>query len=154
MLKKIYFYMFVFSKGTPKTVNKICDRKNKWSGTKVHGTSRNPDGTTFVKSNNKKTAVKEYGERYNVWNISTEKNNKYGHPAVFPKKLAIDHILTWSNADDIVLDPFLGSGTTAVACIEARRHYIGFEISQEYCDIANKRISEADRQLNIFDLMR
>ena len=133
-------YMFIFSKGSPKSVNKICDRKNKWVGTKVHGTSRGSDGETFRKSNDKKTSVKEYGERFNVWEISSEKNNKSGHPAVFPKKLAYDHIVSWSNEGDVVLDPFMGSGTTAIASIESRRHYIGFEISEEYCSTARKRI--------------
>lgn len=137
-------YMFVFSKGKPKAVNKICDRKNKWSGTMVHGTSRNPDGTTFRKANDKKTAVKEYGERFNVWLMPSEKANKTGHPAVFPKKLAIDHVLSWSNEGDIVFDPFLGSGTTAIACVETKRHYIGFEISEEYFDIACNRLDESE----------
>lgn len=147
-------YMFIFSKGTPKTINKICDRKNKWSGTKVHGTSRNSDGTTSRKSNDKKTAVKEFSERFNVWNIPSEKKNKSGHPAVFPKKLAFDHILTWSNKGDVVLDPFIGSGTTAIASIEAQRHYIGFEISEEYCQIANRRIlHDADRQISLSDFL-
>ena len=145
-------YMFIFSKGIPKSINKICDRKNKWSGTKVHGTSRNVDGTTFRKSNDNKTEVKEFGERFNVWNIPSEKRNKSGHPAVFPKKLAQDHILSWSNKGDIVLDPFMGSGTTAIASIETKRHFIGFEISEEYCEIAKKRIEfEADRQISFDD---
>lgn len=137
-------YMFVFSKGKPKTINKICDRKNKWAGTKLHGTSRDANGETFRKANHNKGEVKEFGERFNVWNLPTEKNNKTGHPAVFPKQLVMDHIISWSNPGDIVLDPFLGSGTTAVAAVNTNRHYIGFELNEEYYDIACKRLDEVE----------
>lgn len=133
-------YMFIFSKGRPKIINKICDRKNKWCGSKVHGTNRNAAGETFRKSNHNKTTISEYGARFNIWNIPTEKHNTTGHPAVFPKQLAIDHILSWSNEGDIVLDPFIGSGTTALACIDTKRNYIGFDINPKYCEIAKKRI--------------
>lgn len=136
-------YMFVFSKGKVNKVNKIKDRKNKWFGTKVHGTSRNKNGETFRKSNHNKTVVGEFGERFNVWNIPSEKNNKTGHPAVFPEKIANDHIISWSDESDIVLDPFVGSGTTPKMAILNNRNYIGFEISKEYVDIAEKRIEEA-----------
>lgn len=88
--------------------------------------------------------MKEYGERFNVWNMPTEKANKTGHPAVFPMQLAKDHIISWSNENDVILDPFLGSGTTALAAIELNRHYIGFEISEEYFDIACKRLDDAE----------
>ena len=63
-----------------------------------------------------------------MWNIPSEKNNKTGHPAVFPSELARDHIITWSKEGDTVLDPFLGSGTTVIEAIKAKRNYIGFEI--------------------------
>ena len=135
-------YMFVLSKGKPNSIHKICDRKNKWAGTKVHGTSRDIDGTTFRKCNHNKTFVKEFGERFNVWQLPGEKRNKTGHPAVFPLHLAQDHILSWSNEGDIVLDCFMGSGTTAIASVNTNRQYIGFEISKEYCDIAEKRLKE------------
>jgi site-specific DNA-methyltransferase (adenine-specific) len=143
-------YMFVLSKGGLKTIHKICDRKNKWAGTKVHGTSRNPDGTTFRKCNHNKSYVKEFGERFNVWQISGEKRNKTGHPAVFPEQLAQDHILSWSNEGDIVLDPFMGSGTTAVASVKNNRKYIGFELSKEYCKIAEQRLKEITAQGTLF----
>ncbi len=142
-------YMFVFSKGKPKTVNKICDRPNKWAGTKLHGTSRGVDGETFRKANHNKGTVKPYGARFNVWDQPTEKKNKTGHPAVYPKQLVMDHIISWSNEGDVVLDPFIGSGTTALAAIELNRHYIGYEISKEYCDIAVNRVKN---KLNELDL--
>lgn len=142
-------YMFVFSKGKPKTINLIADKKNKWGGTNVHGTFRQPDGSLRERSTTwKEVNIKEYGVRNNVWNVPGEKNNKTGHPAVFPKRLAMDHIRSWSNEGDVVLEPFLGSGTTAVACIETGRHYIGFDISEEYVAIAKQRIEGTTRQLS------
>ena len=141
-------YMFVFSKGKPKNFKPIQDRKNKFAGMKVHGTFRNKDGSTINRSDTWKESIcKEYGVRFNVWEQSSEKSNKTGHPAVFPKQLAIDHIISWSDKGDIVLDPFLGSGTTAIACVETDRHYIGFEISEKYFDIACKRLDDAENDL-------
>lgn len=136
-------YMFILSKGKPKAIHKICDRKNKWAGTKVHGTSRDADGTTFRKANNNKTTIKEYGERFNVWQLSGEKQNKTGHPAVFPISLARDHILSWSDIGDTVLDPFMGSGTTGLASLELNRDFIGIEISDKYFEIAKCRLNNA-----------
>ncbi|HHU84212.1 MAG TPA: site-specific DNA-methyltransferase, partial [Clostridiales bacterium] len=67
----------------------------------------------------------------------------FRHPAIFPEQLAQDHILSWSNEGDLVLDPFMGSGTTAVACINTGRNFIGFELDEHYCEIANERIQKA-----------
>lgn len=144
-------YMFVLSKGRPKSINLIQDRKNKWAGTTVHGTSRYTDGTVYRKSNHNKSSVKELGHRFNIWEIPSEKSNKTGHPAVFPEQLAEDHIMSWSNKGDLILDIFMGSGTTAKACIKLGRDFIGFEISQEYVKIANERIKDTKKQLSIFD---
>lgn len=141
---QVFEYMFVFSKGTPKTVHKISDRKNKWFGAQIHGTSRNKDGSMFRKSNDKKTDVNEYGERFNVWKLPTEKNNVTGHPAVFPVNLARDHVISWSDEGDTVLDPFMGSGTTGVACRNLNRNFIGIELNPKYFDIAKSRIYEED----------
>ena len=139
-------YMFVLSKDTaPKTANLICDRKNKYAGTQIHGSERQKNGKTKpLSAVQTSKQVKEYGARYNIWDIPPNKNNKTGHPAVFPKQLAIDHILTWSSEGDIVLDPFLGSGTTAVAAYETNRRYVGFEIDTEYFEIARENISHVD----------
>ncbi len=140
-------YMFVFSKGKPKTIHLIEDRKNKWGGTNVHGTFREPDGTLKCRSATwKETVCKEYGVRFNVWNVPTEKNNKTGHPAVFPKAIARDHIITWSNEGDVVLDPFSGSGTTAIEALNLGRKFIGIEISEEYYEKSKKRIEEETAQ--------
>lgn len=138
-------YMFVFSKGKPKTANIIKDRKNKYVGTAIHGTVQAKNDGKLVKMNGikKNRLVQPFGSRYNVWNISADTQNKTGHPAVFPVVLAHDHIITWSNKDDIVLDPFMGSGTTGVAALQTDRGFIGFEISSDYFEIAEKRINDA-----------
>ena len=108
----------------------------------MHGTSSGPDGKTFRKSNDKKSNVLEIGVRFNVWHQINEKNNFYNHPAPFPFQLAADHIKTWSNEGDIVLDPFAGSGTSCAAAKYLKRNYIGIEISQKYCEVACKRLSQ------------
>ena len=133
-------YMFVWSKGKPNTFNPLEDRKNKWAGTQVHGTSRNPDGTTFRKRNDNNRLVKDYGCRFNVWEQPTEKFNRSDHPAPFPEKLAHDHILSWSNEGDMVLDPFMGSGTTGKMAKQLGRNFIGIELDGDYFQIAKARL--------------
>lgn len=142
-------YMFVFSKGKIATFNPIRDRKNKWSGSTVHGTRRQPNGSLTRPSGLKVgRLVKEHGVRFNVWDISPERNNKTGHPAVFPLSIAKDHILSWSNKYDIVLDTFMGSGTTGLACLQTNRKFIGFEISEEYFNIAKERLEKESEHIN------
>ena len=123
--------MFILSKGKPKTFNPIIDRKNKKAGTKTTTTFREADGSTSKRS---LKTVSEYGKRFNIWQINEVKNNTYGkHAAPFPEQLANDHIITWSNENDIVYDPFMGSGTTAKMAILNKRNWIGSEMSSEYC---------------------
>ena len=138
----IFEYMFVFSKEKLKTTNLIKDRKNKYGGTKVHGTQREKDGSLRPPTRIGKE-IKEYGSRFNVWEINTEKQNKTKHPAVFPIKLVQDHIISWSNENDTILDCFMGSGTTGVACKNTNRDFIGIEIDNEYFKIAENRINSA-----------
>lgn len=146
----VFEYMFVFSKGKPKSFNPIKDRKTQSRAKDKHGSIRQKDGTMKPMSNRGKK-YGEFGQRFNVWYMSAVVSNteRNGHPAQFPEHLAKDHILSWSNEGDTVLDCFMGSGTTAVACIKTNRNYIGFEISKEYCDIAEKRLQEAAAQLKI-----
>lgn len=133
-------YMFVFSKWRPNIINKICDRKNIYWWTSVHWTNREKDWTLRRKTNHNKTMIREFWERFNVWHISWEKQNKTWHPAVFPLQLAKDHILSRSNEWDIVLDPMCWSWTTCLAAKELGRNYIWIDISKEYCEIAEKRL--------------
>lgn len=144
-------YMFIWSKGKPKSFNPIEDRRNLWGGTKVHGTFRNADGTLQGRSTTWKEVVcKEYGCRFNVWRINTEKQNRTGHPAVFPVNLAQDHIKSWSNEGDVVLDPFLGSGTTRIAAYDLNRQFIGYEISEEYFRLQEERFARHTAQTSLF----
>lgn len=134
----VFEYMFVFSKGKPKTLNLLKDRKNKSAGNVSQRETRS--NKEDRKNTGRKRVVAPYSRRFNVWEVSRG-GNKTDHPAVFPEKLANDHILSWSNPGDIVLDPFMGSGTTAKMAIQNNRSYIGFEISKEYCEIAEERLS-------------
>lgn len=133
----VFEYMFVFSKGKPKTLNLLNDRKNKSAGSKSKKETRSCREDR--KTKDEERVVKEYGRRFNVWEISRGRNMTE-HPAVFPEQLANDHILSWSNEGDLVLDPFMGSGTTAKMSMLNKRNYIGFEISDKYCNIAKERL--------------
>ena len=150
----VFEYMFIFSKGKPKSIHLIADRQNKYVGCYVHGTERQRDGSLKIQTGLKNGKhVKETGCRFNVWDISGEKNNKSGHPAVFPRAIARDHIISWSNRGDIVLDPFSGSGTTAIEAVNQGRDFIGFEISKEYYDKSIERINRETAQINIFNYL-
>jgi site-specific DNA-methyltransferase (adenine-specific) len=140
-------YMFVLSKGKPKSINLIRDRKNKWGGMTSFGTQseRCKDGKLKKR---RKIFVSEVGFRFNIWKYATGKGMStkdeiaFSHPAIFPEKLAEDHILSWSNEGDTVLDPMCGSGTTCKIARKNGRNFIGLDVSHEYCDIANKRLSQ------------
>lgn len=139
-------YMFILSKSKPKTVNLLQDRKNKTGGTKSGVlTRRESDGSL---TNKKSIEIQEYGIRTNIWTYDVGNNKTtldkiaYKHPAIFPEQLARDHILSWSNEGDIVMDIFSGSGTVHKMALLNKRQYIGFEISQEYINIENERIKE------------
>lgn len=138
---QIFEYMFVFCKGKIRNdILLLCDKPNKWAGHTNWGNNTQYDKDGNLKQTNNIKPVPEFSLRNNIWKYSVGFNDKTGHPAVFPEKLAEDHIISWSNPNDIVLDPFMGSGTTAKMCVLNKRNYIGFEISEEYCDVANKRI--------------
>ena len=140
-------YMFVLSKGKPKTFNPIFDKPNKRAGETVHGTIRNTDGSTTPMSGNKKKIIKENGMRGNIWTIFNPGKKGTLHPATFPLELARDHVISWSNKDDLVLDPFMGSGTTGVACLDLQRKFLGIEKDEEYFEIAKQRINENKQNL-------
>ena len=138
-------YMFVFSKGKPKTFNPImipCKNSGKLE-------RYAPDRRKKIDS---QQSMRVYNEE--VWKETKETKihpniftytigkSKTGHPAPFPDDLANDMIISWSNKGDIVLDPFIGSGTTALECIKTQRNYIGFDISNDYCKMSETRIRE------------
>lgn len=138
----VFEYMFILAKGRPAAFNPIKDRQNKTAGSKIHGTVRLPDGSTKPMSNIGKT-LSEKGQRFNIWQINTEVSNARCHPAQFPEQLAHDHILSWSNEGDTILDPFMGSGTTGVACVNTGRSFIGIEKDETYFRISVERIKAA-----------
>jgi site-specific DNA-methyltransferase (adenine-specific) len=134
-------YMFIFSKYRPKTFNPIkteCVNAGKKSG----GTIRKTGNELLEK--NKPGLVNDKKIIGNIWRYSTGNNSStdkiaHNHPAIFPEKLAEDHILSWSNEGDIIFDPMCGSGTTGKMAKLNNRNFIGIEISEEYCQIASER---------------
>ena len=124
---QIFEYMFVFSKGKP-TANLLCDKINKWAG--------------YTSFDGKIPPVPKMSPRTNIWKYVTSFDDKNDHPAVFPEELAKDHILSWSNEEDIILDIFNGSGTTCKMAYVNNRNYIGMDISEKYCEMAELRIEK------------
>lgn len=149
-------YMFVLSKGRPKTVNLIADVKNVSAGLVIRSTERAANGLMLKKGNGVRK-IKKFGARTNIWRYATgymhttKDKIAYEHPALFPDKLVEDHIVSWSNKEDLVLDPFMGSGTTGVACLNLNRRFIGIEINEKYFDIACKRVETAGSQGYLFE---
>jgi len=157
-------YMFVFCKGKIKTFNpdvrqlKSAKSFNKDVSSKTYrgknGETAKPDEQaikrlTLAQSSELKTAD-------NIWYIpsgymvGSKDIDSFKHPATFPEQLAKDHIISWSNEGDVVLDPFSGSGTTCKMAKLLNRNYIGIEVAKEYCDIAEQRINKAIPQSNLF----
>jgi len=134
-------YMFILCKDELKTFNPIADRENKSFGSPIHGTNRHKDGSTKP-IKNKGVLIKQFGVRFNTWLIS-EGLRQHDHPAYFPEKLANDHIISWSNEGDTVLDPLMGSGTTGKMAILNNRNFIGIEKDDKYFEIAKNRIEQA-----------
>jgi DNA modification methylase len=140
----VFEYVFIISKGKPNTVNLICDKRNRCYGEKGFGKSsqRLKDGD-LIKYERKPTP--EFSPRDNIWRYFTGKgysskdSNASKHPAIMPELLAFDIIRTFTNESDIVLDPMAGSGTSCVMANVLKRKYIGIEISDEYCQLINKR---------------
>jgi len=137
---QVFEYVFIFTKRMIKTFNPIKDRPTK-GPRKKHGTIRQPDGSTKEQSSIGKVYSDKLAQRFNVWKINTEcSNTNRFHPAQFPEQLAHDHIISWSNEGDTVLDPMMGSGTTGVACRNLNRNFIGIEKDEKYFGSAKQRI--------------
>jgi len=147
--EQAFEYMFVFVKAQIKTFNpkmkknlyfgKNCLRNGEWASGKENSAMRQREG---------EKQIKEYGMQNNIWryeiggNKTTKDKIAFDHPAVFPEKLAEDHIASWSNKGDTVLDPFSGSGTTCKIAKELGRHFIGCEVNQTYVEISNQRLRQ------------
>ena len=144
---QIFEYCFILSKGKPKTINLIQDKKNAWAGYTSFGNAktRKKDGTMHDPGKKSKE-IREWGVRTNIWKIKNSggfgqsSKASYKHPATMPEELARGHVLSWSNENDLILDPFMGAGTTAQVCLEENRNFIGFEIDDTYHQMCVDRI--------------
>lgn len=147
-------YMFVLSKGVPKSFNELT-KKNVTTGQMSGAGKRQRNGKVQM-FGNERNPTGEYSRRDNIWRYFSggghADNFALRHPATFPEDLARDHILTWSTPGDIVLDYFGGSGTTAKMARKNNRQYITGDISREYCDLMEKRLSMAYTP-NMFEVL-
>lgn len=139
-------YAFVFSAGQPIAFNPITV-ENPNAGKPITGRERASDDSLVPMNAMAHGRLRpDRSVKRNVWKYATGTASgdalAFHHPAIFPEALARDHILSWSNEGEIVLDPFSGSGTTAKMARELGRRYIGIEINEEYCEIARKRLAQ------------
>lgn len=141
-------YMFILSKGKPKTFNPLREPTKNAGKTFDWGNRKTKmdDNQCRRDRESEKLEVKPTKIKKNIFTYSVG-GGKSGHPAVFPDKLAEDHILSWSNEGDLVLDPFMGSGTTAKMCILNNRNYIGCEICEEYYNNSLEYIKEIKERM-------
>jgi DNA modification methylase len=143
--KQCFEYMFILSKGKPKTYNEIKDRPNKHAGKTLSGTKgRTKEG---VKRDLKPVVMGEFQARYNIWEYTTGRSvatdkMAFEHPAIFPEKLAQDHIISWSNEGDTILDCFCGSGTTLKQAYLNNRNFVGIDYSSEYVALSQERLKQ------------
>lgn len=142
-------YMFCLVKGQKSATFNPITSQNIWAGSKRAPSAkmqRNGVARTYGKSASGKTHEKSKLPNIWVyptgWNLTSKDASAFQHPAPFPEQLAHDHIISWSNENDIVLDPFNGSGTTTKMARLAGRRFIGIEVNPDYCEIAQKRLSE------------
>jgi len=139
---QLFEYVFILSKGKPRCFNPIKDKRNAQAGmvgTIGRNTFQKRDGSRETRST---YITQEFGMRGNVWTGKTAGQENMGkslvHPALMPKWLARDLIISWSNPDDTVLDPFAGSGTTGRAAIENARNAILIEVNEAYLPVIER----------------
>lgn len=138
-------YMPIFLKGErPQYFNKESLKiPSKWGGkTLTGGGTRLTNGVRIATKPIKINPMKCRGTIWEYMTAGDGTRLKHQHPATFPDKLPYDFIQCFCPPNGVVLDPFIGSGTTALAAIELTRNYIGIDISKEYCDLARKRIEK------------
>ena len=119
ILRDVHEYILIFSKGNYKR-------------------ERDKEEKELRKDNITKEEFIEWTK--SVWTMNTESAKRIGHPAPFPEELPNRLIKLFSFTNDIVIDPFMGSGTTAIAAIKNNRNFVGYEINEEYINLANNRI--------------
>lgn len=147
-------YMFIFSKGAPACFNPIVEKSVKYGSKTTNYKGHRDASGSFQDRSGGKFIQNPTKIKGNVWwfyvGQGRDDEIAYQHPARFPEALARDHILSWSNPGDIVLDPFVGSGTTCKMAKETGRHWIGIDISAEYCKLAERRVAGANVPLPLF----
>lgn len=142
-------YMFVLSKGKPKTANLLRQPTVWQKPTNEISTTRKADGTTstMMYKKGKPDRILDNVWRINTGYMRTTKDKyAYKHPAMFPEELCEKHILSWSNPGDVVLDPLMGSGTTGKMAVLNDRNFIGMELDPGYFRIASQRIRVAQEE--------
>ena len=148
-------FMFILSKGTPRVFNALKVKTN-WGGTGTQGTFRQDASGRLERAHNKKL-ISDTKLRGNIWHFASghgkgSLDDVFSHPGTFPEALARDHILSWSNPGDVVLDPMCGSGTTLKMALQYGRKCIGIDISAEYIELTRERIAKVLAQPPLFRL--
>jgi DNA modification methylase len=141
--EQAFEFMFVLTKGKPKTFNALTEPSKQAGVVRVTAPKHRRCGHDPVAFHGAGRPIKAEKLRSNIWYYSVKYVTPIGHPATFPLQLAIDHILSWTDPGDTVLDPFVGSGTVLEACIKTGRHGIGIEKAAEYHPIIRRRIAAA-----------
>jgi len=159
---QVFEFMFVLSKGRPRVFHPLRDVPKLWAGSWGRTTQRKADGSlrkstheSCGKGRSGRATDGRYGykQRGNIWRYVNGKKFAhtdelaYEHPATFPEKLAEDHILTWTDPGDLVLDPMCGSGTTLKMACKHGRRWLGIDVSKGYCDLARRRVALARKEV-------
>ena len=150
---QVFEYMFIFSKGSPKIFSPVLKLNKTGGDFRKKATQRKKNGE---QKKIKNRLTNEYGIDNNIWRVrngmykSTKDVIAFEHPAIMPEEIAKKHIISWSNEENLIYDPFMGSGTTAKASHILKRNWIGSEISQEYCNLAEERLKKYLTQTTLF----
>jgi len=156
--EQLFEYCFIFSNGTPTAFNPMLiatTQKQFRKPEKVRGAGLDAKSKTAKRALMKPHYTKETKIVGNIlyYNVgigqSSNDDIAFNHAAIFPEKLARDMIYSWSNEGNLIYDPFMGSGTTAKMAHLQKRNWIGSEISEEYVQLANKRIEPYLKQLSL-----
>lgn len=133
-------YMFIFSKDTPKRGTMLTEPTKQKGRIDKNYRGQVTANESYIGKQIK--IIKDIKKKTNIWIYSQNNgiDRTINHKAQFPENLASDHIISWSNENDLILDPFMGSGTTAKMALLNNRKYLGFEINQEYVNMTNNRI--------------
>lgn len=141
-------FMFVFSKGVPVTFNPILEPTKNQGKVFNWGDRKTELDANQCRRHRKSEYIttKSHKQHSNIFTYSIG-GKVSGHPAVFPEDLARDHISTWSNEGETVLDPFMGSGTTGIACLKLNRNFIGVEKDEVYFNLAKNRLDNYSKSI-------